>query len=144
MLRPPMKLMTNETDYYYYSLPPSDTIEYMRAGGVLGFERANGQDFMFYNGHWVWRPGIEIFSNIWAPLGLIRVLVFPALVWVIFTRNRIYTATAFLLVLYLIILSMIVWPQQRIYAIVYPLGPVLVGGFLLAVWDYSRKWIART
>ena len=144
MLWPPLQMVTNDTDYYYYSLPPSDTIEFTRVGGVLGFERAMRQDFFFYNGHWVWRPGIEIFSHIWAPLGLMRALVFPALIWAIFTRNRIYTVTAFLLVLYLIVVSLIVWPQQRIYAIAYPLGPVLVGGFLLAVWEKLTAVVQRT
>ena len=65
------------------------------------------------------------------PLNALRFLVFPALVWSLFTRRRIYTATAFLLLLYVFVLAFVDAPEQRIYAIVYPLGPVLVGAFLM-------------
>ena len=143
MLHPPLKMSPDETDYYYYSLPSTDSIEFKHTDGFLGFVRAVRQQQLFYNGQWVWRPGIEIISTIWAPLNLLRILVIPALVWSFFTRRRIYSVIAFLLLLYLVSMSVIVWPQQRIYAIVYPLGPILIGGFLLAVWDNSRKWIAR-
>ena len=57
--------------------------------------------------------------------------LYPALVWALFTRWRIYSATAFLLLLYVFVLAVVDFPPEaRIYAIVYPLGTVLVGGFL--------------
>ena len=143
LLQAPLTMLTNETGPYYYSLPPSDSIEYQHAGGVLGFMRAVDQDSMFYNGHWVWRPGVEIFTTLWAPLNALRYFVFPALVWALFTRRRIYTAMAFLLLLYLVTMAVIVWPQQRIYAIVYPLGPVLVGGMLVTIWERLRPILGR-
>ena len=141
LLQPPIKMMTHEISYY--SLPHADSIKYKRLGGILGFVRAVGQVYLHYNGQWVWRPGIEVFTAIWTPLNLLRILIFPALIWALFTRRRIYTATAFLLVLYLVAIAVIVFPQERIYAIVYPLGPVLVGGLLVAVWERLRPILGR-
>ena len=34
-------------------------------------------------------------------------------------------------------------PEPRIYAIVYPLGPVLVGGLLVAVWERLRRLMSH-
>ena len=128
-----------------FTLPPTDTIIYQRAGGILGFERAvDEQTRGFYNGHWVWRPGIELFTSLWAPLNALRFLVIPALVWAFFTRWRVYSALAFLLLLYVIVMSVVDFPPEaRIYAIVYPLGPVLVGGLLVAVWERLRPILGR-
>ena len=135
-LKPPL---TMSHKYPYYSVPRADSIQYKRADGVMGFERAEKHIFLFYDGHWVWRPGIEIFTRLWMPLNALRFLVFPALVWVLFTRWRIYSATAFLLLLYVFVLAIVDAPESRIYAIVYPLGPVLVGGLLVAVWERLRR-----
>ena len=136
--------LTMEKGYPDYALPPNDTVEYERAGGVFGFMRAMEHEASYYNGHWVWRPGIELFTLLWAPLNALRFLVFPALVWALFTRWRIYSALAFLLLLYVIVISTVdAPPEPRIYAIVYPLGPVLVGGLLLAVWERLRPILGR-
>ena len=110
---------------------------------MLGFQRAFGR-WDHYTGQWVWRPGIEIFTSLWAPLNALRFLVFPALVWALFTRRRIYTATAFLLLLYVFVLAFVDAPESRIYAIVYPLGTVLVGGLLVAVWERLRPRARRS
>ena len=127
-----------------YTLPRADMIEYERAGGVFGFMRAMEHEASYYNGHWVWRPGIELFTLLWAPLNALRFLVFPALVWALFTRWRIYSALAFLLLLYVIVISAADSPPEpRIYAIVYPLAPVLVGGMLVAVWERLRPILGR-
>ena len=128
LLRPPL---TMAQEYPYYSVPRADSIQYKRADGVLGFERAEKQIFSFYQGHWVWRPGIEIFTRLWMPLNALRFLVLPALIWAFFTRQRVYTVPAVLLLLYVSVMAVVDSPEQRIYAIVYPLGPVLVGAFLM-------------
>ena len=124
-------------------LPPAGSLVYDE-GGILGFARATEPQFAHYSGQWVWRPGTELFTLLWSPLNALRFLVFPALAWVLFTRWRIYTALAFLLLLYVFAIGVIKFPDPSVYAIVYPLGPVLVGGFLLAIWDFTRKWIARS
>ena len=127
-----------------FTLPRADSIEYERAGGALGFARAANQVYGHYNGHWVWRPEIELFTSLWAPLNALRFLVFPALVWALFTQRRVYLAVAFLLLLYVIVISTVDSPPEpRIYAIVYPLGPVLVGGLLVAVWERLRPILGR-
>ena len=112
-------------------------------GSRLGFQRAFGR-WDHYTGHWVWRPGIELFTFRWGPLNVLRFLGYPALVWALFTRRRVYMAVAFLLLLYVIVISTVDSPPEpRIYAIVYPLGPVLVGGLLVAVWERLRPILRR-
>lgn len=138
LLQPPLTM----GEYPDYTLPPSGSLTYEEDGGGLGFQRSYGR-WDHYSGQWVWRPGIEIFSLLRGPLNALRYLVFPALVWALFTRWRVYTALASLLLLYVFTLGAIDSPEQRIYAIVYPLGPVLVGGFLETLWDRSRNWAAR-
>ena len=140
LLQPPLIQSGRELDY---SLPRADTIEFAGAGVGLGFARAQRQEFLFYNGQWVWRPGIELFSALWAPLNALRLLVFPALVWALFTKRRVYTALAALLLLYITILALIDYPEPRIYAIVYPLAPALAGGLLAAVWERGRAASGR-
>ena len=137
-LRPPLTI----GEYPVFSLPAAGSIEYEDNGGMLSFQRAFGR-WDHYTGQWVWRPGIEIFSMLWAPLNALRFLVYPALIWALFTRWRIYSATAFLLLLYVFVLAAIDGPEARIYAIVYPLGPVLVGGLLVAVWEKLRPILGR-
>ena len=62
------------------------------------------------------------------------------MVWALFTRRRVYMAVAFLLLLYVIVISTVDSPPEpRIYAIMYPLGPLLVGGLLVAVWERLRR-----
>ena len=135
LLRPPLTMGALPD----YTLPPAGSLIYENDGGGLGFQRAFGR-WDHYTGQWVWRPGIEIFTFLWAPLNALRFLVYPAIIWALFTRRRVYTALAALLLLYVFVLGAVDRPEPRIYAIVYPLGPVLAGGFLLAVWE--RWWPA--
>lgn len=135
LLRPALSGL--DSPFPSYSLPHAELIEY-EDSGVLGFARAVRHVTHHYTGQWVWRPGIEIFSRLWAPLNALRFLVHPALVWALFTRHRVYTAIAFLLLLYVFVIGAIDYPEHRIYAIVYPLGPVLVGGFLVALWERGK------
>ncbi len=139
MLQPPLTM----GEYPDYTLPPTWSLTYEDDGSRLGFQRAFGR-WDHYTGQWVWRPGIEMFTLLWTPLNAMRLLVFPALVWALFTRWRIYSATAFLLLLYVFALAAIDAPEARIYAIVYPLGPVLVGGLLVAVWERLRLHARRS
>ena len=127
--------LRQDSGFPNYSLPRADLIEFGQGANVLGFVRALNHETSFYNGQWVWRPGIEIFSFLFGPLNALRYLVYPALIWALWARHRIYTAAAFLLLLHAGLLATIDFPEPRIYAIAYPLGPVLVGGFLLAVWE---------
>ena len=138
-LRPPITM----GEFPAFTVPHADSLRYEGDGGIPGFRRAHQQQWQQYNGHWVWRPGIEIFTWFWAPLNALRFLVYPAIVWALFTKRRVYTACAFLLLLYVLVMGAIDYPEPRIYAIVYPLGPVLVGGFLAAVWERWRPALRR-
>ncbi len=132
LLQPPLTMGS----YPDFTLPPADTIQYENSGGVFGFARAaEVEPTVFYNGHWVWRPGIALFTALWAPLNALRFLAFPALIWAAFTKQRFYRAIAFLLSAYVIVIAAVDAPEPRIYAIVYPLAPILIGGFLFAIWE---------
>lgn len=122
--------------------PPAESLVYDE-GSILGFARATESQFMHYTGQWVWRPGIELFTFLWAPLNALRFLVYPAIIWALFTKRRVYTASAFLLLLYIFVVGAVDSLEPRIYAIVYPLGPVLVGGFLMATWEKLRPVLRR-
>ena len=140
LLQPPLTM----GDFPDYTIPSADSMSFEGKGGRLSFQRAH-QQFQFYNGHWVWRPGIELFTLLWAPLNALRFLIIPALFWAFFTRWRVYSALAFLLLLYVMVISTVDSPPEpRIYAIVYPLGPVLVGGLLVAVWERLRLHARRS
>ena len=139
LFQPPLTM----GEYPDYTVPHADSLTYENDGGGLGFQRAFGR-WDHYTGQWVWRPGIELFTFLWAPLNALRFLVWPALVWALFTQRRVYLAVAFLLLLYVIVISTVDSPPEpRIYAIVYPLGPVLVGGLLVAVWERLRPILGR-
>ena len=139
LLQPPLTM----GEYPDQTVPHADSLTYENDGGGLGFQRAFGR-WDHYTGQWVWRPGIELFTFLWAPLNALRFLVWPALVWALFTQRRVYLAVAFLLLLYVIVISTVDSPPEpRIYAIVYPLGPVLVGGLLVAVWERLRPILGR-
>ncbi len=138
LLQPPLTM----GEYPDYSLPPTWSLTYEDDGSRLGFQRAFGR-WDHYTGQWIWRPGIELFTSLWGPLNALRFLVFPALVWALFTRRRFYSAIAFLLLLYVTVLAAVDYPELRIYAIMYPLGPVLVGGLLVAVWERLRPILGR-
>ena len=69
---------------------------YQRAGGILGFERAVGALGFYYTGHWVWRPGIDLFTFL---LGAAERAAFSRLSrrWsgALFTRWRVYIGAGF-------------------------------------------------
>ena len=139
LLQPPLTL----GEFAVYTLPSAGSLDYEDSSGRLGFRRAFGS-LDHFTGQWVWRPGIELFTLLWAPLNALRFLVFPAMLWSLFTRRRFYTAVAFLLLLYVSVLAAIDYPEPRIYAIVYPLGTVLVGGLLMAGWERLRPRARRS
>ena len=70
-------------EYPNLTLPSEHSLTFS-GDWMLGFQRAFGR-WDHYTGQWVWRPGIEIFTSLWAPLNALRFLVFPALVWALFT-----------------------------------------------------------
>ena len=133
-------IMTNPRDMIF---PPASSLLFDYESGFLGFARATEPRFLHFTGQWVWRPGVVLFTALWAPLNSLRYLLIPALVWALFTHRRIYTAIAILLLFNVFLLTTFNTPEPRIYAIVYPLGPVLVGGLLVAVWERLRPILRR-
>jgi hypothetical protein len=100
-----------------------------------GFQRAHGD---FYNGQWVWRPGIALFSLLFDVWNLFKWFTPIALLWALFSREWFYALPALLLIAFLISISIFGNPAPRLYAPLYPFTPLLIGGF--AAWLF-RRWL---
>jgi hypothetical protein len=101
---------------------------------TLGFLRAYGD---YYNGHIVWAPGIRLYSHMFNIWNLFKWLAPLAVVWALLSRDWFYRVSALLLLSFLVLLSVFGNPAARLYAPMYPLTPLLIGG--LAVF-LARKW----
>ncbi len=119
----PGKLFTDQ------SLPAAASLTY-RPGGILGFRQAEG---FFYTGQWVWTPGISLFSALYPLLNLSKWLTLPALVWALCSRKWFYITTSLLLLAAAVSISMVDYPETRIYAATYPLWTILIGGMAAAI-----------
>lgn len=97
---------------------------------VLGFTKARGD---YYTGQWVWMPGISIFTALFPLGGVITWLIIPALVWALWSRSWFYATSAFILIATALLLSAVSGAEPRVYASVYPLWGILIGGFVAAV-----------
>ena len=119
--------------YTTLDLPTTNSLTFT-GNSTLGFQKAAGG---YYTGQWVWKPGIALFSAIFPVINLLKLLIFPALIWVFFSRDWLYGAVALLLLAAALSLSIVDAPEARIYAAVYPLWPILIGGMVAAL---LRRW----
>ncbi len=99
----------------------------------LGFHRAESN---FYTGQIVWMPGILLYT-VWADAwAIVWWLVPPGLAWALLRGEWFYRTAATALLAFLLTLAVIAVIQPRIYAPVFPLSDVMIGGLLAqgAVW----------
>ena len=59
-------------------IPSAGSLEYEAGSGLLGFQRAFG-GLDHFTGQWVWRPGIALFTLLWAPLNSLRLFGIPGI-----------------------------------------------------------------
>ncbi len=116
-------------------LPHYDQIDFT-GESRFGFREALGD---YYNGHLVWQPGIWLYSQLFSVGNVMKWLTPFALLWALFSKAWIYKASSIVLIAFLVLLSVFGNPLPRLYAPLYPLSPLLIGGFLAAVWHYWRQ-----
>lgn len=116
--------------FWPWYLPHYDTLTFS-GSGTLGFYRADGGGF--YSGQVVWRPGIWLFSQLFDAWNAFKWLAPLAVVWALLARRWYYTVSALLLLVFLALLSVFGNPAARLYAPVYPLTAIVIGGLLAAL-----------
>jgi hypothetical protein len=116
-------------------LPTPDALHYGERD-IAGFRQASDS---YYTGEWVWTPGIQLYSALFPILNLSKWLTLPALVWALFSRKWFYVTAAVLLLVAAASLSAVDAPEPRIYAAVYPLWTILIGGMIAALWHRLKR-----
>ncbi|MBZ0291602.1 MAG: hypothetical protein K8L99_03450, partial [Anaerolineae bacterium] len=122
--------------FYPVFLPRDYQVEYI-GNNILGFQKAEGN---YFDGQWVWRPGIWFYTNFFELWNAFKWLAPLALVWAFLSREWFYKVSAILLLASLVFLSFVGNPSPRLYAPLYPLTPLLIGGFLMWLTDLRVHW----
>ncbi|MBI1259316.1 MAG: hypothetical protein GC204_17765 [Chloroflexi bacterium] len=125
--------ISSGSGYRILDLPTYDSLTFI-GNSTLGFQKSTGG---YYTGQWVWKPGIAMFSAVFPVINLLKFLIFPTLIWVFFSRDWFYATAALLLLAAALSLSIVDAPEARIYAAIYPLWPILIGGMVAAL---LRRW----
>jgi hypothetical protein len=114
--------------------PPQALPEYKAisfdSGGILGFTHARGG---YYTGQWVWQPGIWLYTALFPVGSIITWLIIPALIWALWSRHWFYVTLALMLIATALSLSAVSGAEPRVYAAVYPLWSILIGGMSAAL-----------
>lgn len=110
-------------------LPGYETLQF-NDGGLLGFTQAYGE---YYTGQWVWQPGTWLYATTFPVWNLVKWLTLPALAWALFSRRWLYATTALMLLATAVSLSAVSGAEPRVYASVYPLWGLLIGGIVAAL-----------
>jgi 4-amino-4-deoxy-L-arabinose transferase-like glycosyltransferase len=109
------------------------------SGGRFGFVQADDGN---YNGQWVWTPGMRLYSWYFR-LNLIKWLVPAALLWALLSRKWFYASCALMLITFVAVTAVITQVEPRYYSAIYPLYPMLLGGFLVAVSMRVKQWLPK-
>ena len=104
--------------------------------GAFGIYRAYSDH---YSGHRVWKPGIVLYSQLFPALNLIKLLTPVAMAAALWKRDWLLITVAALQVTSLVAIAAAATNEPRYFAMVAPLGVMLVGWLLAQVW----QWISR-
>ena len=104
-------------------------------GGWLGFAAA---DSARYNGHRLWRPGVELYSALFPILNLLKLLTPFALIAALLRRDWLLVTIAGMLLLGLLLIATFASIEPRYYASLSPLYVMLIGCWLSQVYDRVR------
>lgn len=126
----------SDTSFDHQYLPSANDIEWI-GENQWGFQRANGD---YYNGHIVWRPGIDLYSAIFSGWNLIKFLSPLGVIWGVWRRDWFYVTVSSILVIGLILIATAARMEPRYYSMLAPLFSILIGGFLYWVW---QRWKNR-
>jgi len=122
-----------ETSFHHMYVDRADAIDWL-GEGQLGFYEAQSA---MYNGHLVWRTGIEIYTALFTPLNLIKLLTPLAVIWALWKRDWFTVTVAVLLVVGLLLIASAARMEPRYYAMLSPLFTILIGGFVA---DMVGRW----
>lgn len=92
--------------------------------GWLGFYEAHSSA---YNGHRVWRPGVELFSALFYPLNMLKFTTPLALLAALWKRDWLLMTVAAILLLGLLLIASFASIEPRYYAMLAPVYTMLVG-----------------
>lgn len=98
--------------------------------GLLGFQRAHSA---LYKDNLVWRPGIVVFSALFAPVNLLKLLTPLALAAALWRRDWLLATVAFMLLTGLLTVALASNIEPRYYAALGPLYAILIGWFLAEI-----------
>ena len=103
--------------------------------GPLGFAAA---DSARYNGHRLWRPGVQLYSALFPVLNLLKLLTPLALIAALWRRDWLLATIAGMLLLGLLLIATFASIEPRYYASLSPLYMMLIGCFLGQVYERIR------
>lgn len=103
----------------------------------FGFRRAEAD---YYNGQVVWEPGIWFYSQAFDLWNSFKLLAPLAVIWAVWSKDWFYRASAIILLAFLLLLSIFGNPSPRLYAPLYPLSPLLIGGFISFLVLQYKQW----
>ena len=95
--------------------------------GWLGLEAAESDR---YNGQRIWGPGVALYSFLFQPLNLIKLLSPLALIWALWRRDWLLLTVALTLLLGLLLIAAAASIEPRYYAMLAPHYMILIGCFL--------------
>jgi len=119
-----------ETSFHHMYVDRADTINWL-GDGTFGFYEAQSA---MYNGHLVWRPGVALYTALFTPLNLIKLLTPFAVIWALWKRDWFTVTVAVLLMVGLLLIASAARMEPRYYAMLSPLFTILIGGFIADLW----------
>ena len=123
-----------ETSFHHMYVDRVENIDW-HSEGQFGFYEAESA---MYNGHLVWRPGIWLYTILFTPLNLIKLLTPIAVIWGLWKRDWLTMTVAIILVVGLILIASAARMEPRYYAMLSPLFTILIGGFLAEIYQRVR------
>lgn len=124
-----------ETSFHHMYVDRVEAINWIGAGRFGFYEAASAM----YNGHLVWQPGVWLYTMLFTPLNLIKLLTPFAVIWALWKRDWFTVTVAVLLVFGLLLIAGAARMEPRYYAMLSPLFTILIGGFLAEVYHRVRK-----
>lgn len=110
-------------------LDSAEQIEFLDEG-TLGFRRAHSA---LYKGNLLWQPGIALFSALFAPVNLLKLLTPLALAAALWKRDWLLMTAALLLLVSLLTIAAAANIEPRYYAPLAPLYTMLIGWLLAEI-----------